>query len=210
MIYRVPPTFAGADFVTTPSPALAGQKLSLAHFPRFSLVWFPMTHASLPRVVQLFVMLVLAFSTNLLAKDGSPPAVGDVVEIKFNAVNGGKIDLAEMKGKVVLIDFWATWCGPCVKEIPNVVAAYNKLHEKGFEIIGISLDDNRGELTKFIKKNDMPWPQYFDGKGWKNKISSSYGVSSIPAMWLIDKEGKIASLNARSNLESQVEALLAK
>lgn len=145
------------------------------------------------------------------AKDkGKAPSVGESVELKFNAIKGGKVDLAALKGKVVLIDFWATWCPPCVAEVPNVVAAYKKLHDKGFEIIGISLDEDRSALTKFIKEHDMTWPQYFDGKGWDNKISSGFGIRSVPTMWLVDKEGKLASTNARSNLEAEVEKLLAK
>lgn len=71
----------------------------------------------------------------------------------------------------MLIDFWATWCGPCVKEVPHVVATYNKLHDKGFEIIGISLDSDRSSLTKVIKEKEMPWPQYYDGKVWQNEYA---------------------------------------
>lgn len=143
-------------------------------------------------------------------KGGAPPNVGEPVSLKFNAVKGGKVDLETLKGKVVLIDFWATWCPPCVKEVPNVVAAYEKLHDKGFEIIGISLDQNKAALTKFTKEKKMTWPQYFDGKGWDNEISTRFGIRSVPTMWLVDKEGKLATTNARSNLEAQVEALLAK
>jgi thiol-disulfide isomerase/thioredoxin len=171
-----------------------------------------MKHMPSSRVLAVATAAVFVMAAALVAKPSKsgPPAVGEPVAIKFNAVNGGKVDLAAMKGKVVLIDFWATWCGPCVREIPHVVETYKKLHDKGFEIIGISLDQDRGALTKFIKENEMPWPQYFDGKGWDNKISSEYGIRSIPAMWLVDKEGNLASLNARSNLEAEVEKLLAK
>lgn len=138
------------------------------------------------------------------------PAVGETVELKFTDSHGKKVDLATMKGKVVLIDFWATWCGPCVKEVPNVVSTYNKLHEKGFEIVGISLDSDKAALAKFTKEHGMTWPQYFDGKAWKNAISSKFGINSIPAMWLVDKEGKLVSTNARGGLEAEVEKQLAK
>lgn len=171
-----------------------------------------MNRFSSSRVLAITSVFVLAFSAAFAAKKtkADPPAVGEVVELKFNAVKGGKVDLAAMKGKVVLIDFWATWCGPCVAEVPNVVATYNKLHEKGFEIVGIPLDQHKSALTKFIKDKDMKWPQYFDGKCWQNEISTRFGISGIPAMWLVGKDGKLVSTNVRGQLEAAVEKELAK
>ncbi|MEI8342413.1 MAG: TlpA disulfide reductase family protein [Verrucomicrobiota bacterium] len=132
------------------------------------------------------------------------------VDIKFTSIDGRAVDLAKLTGKVVLIDFWATWCPPCRAEVPHVVEAYKKLHDKGFEIIGISLDQNKEAVVEFVKKNDMTWPQYFDGKGWDNAISKKNGIDSIPAMWLIDKQGKLVTTDAREDLAGQVEKLLAK
>jgi thiol-disulfide isomerase/thioredoxin len=132
------------------------------------------------------------------------------LDLKFTALDGTEIDLAKMRGKVVLIDFWATWCGPCVQEVPNVVEAYEDLHPKGFEIIGISLDKDKAKLEAFIKEKGMAWPQYFDGKGWQNEISSRFGIQSIPAMWLVDKKGMLVETNAREDLEEKVEKLLAE
>ena len=132
------------------------------------------------------------------------------LDLKFTSVDGHEVDLANMRGKVVLIDFWATWCGPCVQELPNVLKAYEKLHPKGFEIVGISLDQDKGALEKFVKEKNMTWPQFFDGKGWKNEISTKYGISSIPAMWLVDKKGMVVSTNARGKLEELVEKHLAE
>lgn len=136
--------------------------------------------------------------------------VGTSPDIKFTALDGRQVDLAAMKGKVVLIDFWATWCGPCIQELPNVKKAYDAYHDKGFEIIGISLDEekDRSKLETFLKRNQIAWPQYFDGKGWENALGKRFGISSIPAMWLVGKDGKIATLNARGNLEAKIQALL--
>ena len=83
------------------------------------------------------------------------------------------------------------------------------MHPKGFEIVGISLDKNENALRKFVKEKEMLWPQYYDGKGWKNTISKAHGIRSIPAMWLVDKEGNLTNMNARRDLEGKVEELLA-
>ncbi|MEI8342485.1 MAG: TlpA disulfide reductase family protein [Verrucomicrobiota bacterium] len=136
--------------------------------------------------------------------------VGKPLDLKFTAVDGSTVNLANLRGKVVLIDFWATWCGPCMGEVPNVVAAYKKYHDKGFEIIGISLDKQKDTLLKVTGQKGMTWPQYFDGKGWNNEISSSFRIHSIPAMWLVKKNGTVATVEARRNLEADIEKLLAQ
>lgn len=124
---------------------------------------------------------------------------------------GKPLSIAGYKGKVVLVDFWATWCGPCVAELPHVLETYEKHHAKGFEIIGISLDSDRQKLDKFIKEKNMPWPQFFDGKGWENKLGQKYGINSIPATYLLDGEGKIIASNLRGDaLEAAVAAALTK
>jgi peroxiredoxin len=124
-------------------------------------------------------------------------------------LSGQPLALADFKGKIVLIDFWATWCGPCVAELPNVIAAYEKFHSKGFEVVGISLDKSRDALTDFIKENKMPWAQYFDGLGWDSKLGQQYGIQSIPATFLLDGEGKIIAKNlSGSDLDSKLAELL--
>jgi thiol-disulfide isomerase/thioredoxin len=112
------------------------------------------------------------------------------LDLKFTAVDGKPVDLSQMRGKVVLIDFWATWCPPCRAEVPDVVATYKKFHDRGFEVVGISLDQDKDTMVNFTDQHGMTWPQYFDGKGWDNAISSSFGIREIPTMVLIGKDGK--------------------
>jgi thiol-disulfide isomerase/thioredoxin len=128
--------------------------------------------------------------------------------LTFTALDGKVIDLAKLRGKVVLIDFWATWCGPCVAGMPEEVAVYQKYHRQGFEIIGISLDQDKTALQSFITQYKMPWPEYFDGKGWDNEISSRFDIGAIPAMWLIGRDGKLAVQSAQKNLGAKVAQLL--
>ncbi|MFO0391175.1 MAG: redoxin family protein [Planctomycetota bacterium] len=121
--------------------------------------------------------------------------------------DGKVIDLAAYKGKVVLVDFWATWCGPCIAELPNVIAAYDKYHAQGFEIVGISLDEDRAKLDAFVKARKITWRQHFDGKGWQNEAAQAWGIQSIPATFLIGADGKIVATDLRGQ---QLDQKLAK
>lgn len=126
-------------------------------------------------------------------------------------IDGKPLSIASYKGKVVLIDFWATWCGPCVGELPNVLKAYEANHGKGFEIIGISLDSDEKKLRAFTKERKMTWQQFFDGKGWGNKLAAKYGVNSIPATYLLNGEGVIIGKDLRGNdLDEALNKALAK
>lgn len=133
------------------------------------------------------------------------------INIKGNTPEGKTISLSDYvgKNKLVLVDFWASWCPPCVQEMPNVVAAYNKFKNKGFEIVGVSLDEDKESWTKALKKLNMTWPQMSDLKGWKSDLSAAYNIEAIPFTILIDQEGNIIAENLRGDeLENKLAEIL--
>lgn len=126
-------------------------------------------------------------------------------------LEGKPLAISNYKGKVVLVDFWATWCPPCVLELPKIREAYNKYHDQGFEVVGVSLDEDKVRLEQFIKEKKMPWPEYFDGKKWENKLAVKYGVEQTPTGYLLDREGKIiATPTADDDLDSEIAKALVK
>lgn len=134
-----------------------------------------------------------------------------VVGCEFPGVEGKSIDgkavgTTALKGKVVLIDFWATWCPPCRGEIPHVLAAYEKYHAKGFEVISVSLDRDEEALTKFVAEKKLLWPQIYEGAA---EIAEKFGVESIPTTYLIGADGKIVGRDLRGEeLSEKLEELL--
>jgi thiol-disulfide isomerase/thioredoxin len=130
--------------------------------------------------------------------------------LAFTAVDGAAFDLASLRGKVVLVYFWASNSGPCATETPAVVATYEKYRDDGFEVVGISLDASKDRMLAFTVEKKMTWPEYFDGKGMRNAIASSYAVRTLPAMWLVNKKGFVAFTDARGELEDLVKKLLAE
>jgi peroxiredoxin len=128
-------------------------------------------------------------------------AGSDPVAFTTKDLDGKSVSPADYKGKVLLIDFWATWCGPCMKELPNVLAAYEEYHTQGFEILGVSLD-REGDLEKLkttIKDQKMNWRHVYDGKYWQAEIAVLHDIQSIPATILIGKDGKVVGLNLRGD-----------
>lgn len=121
------------------------------------------------------------------------------------------VKLSDFKGRYVLVDFWASWCGPCRKENPNVVAAYQKYHEKGFDILSVSLDDKKEAWLNAIHKDGLTWTHVSDLKGWQNAAALEYGVKSVPTSFLLDKNGVVIARNLRGEeLHSKLESLLGK
>jgi thiol-disulfide isomerase/thioredoxin len=126
-----------------------------------------------------------------------------------NDPNGKPVSLASFKGKYVLLDFWASWCGPCRAENPNVVAAYQRYSPKGFTILGVSLDNNKDKWLAAVKKDQLAWTQVSDLKGWQNKVADLYGVKGIPMNYLLDRDGKIIAKSLRGeDLEKKLDELL--
>ena len=162
---------------------------------------------TMPRMCSLLALLAGCFQ---VAAAEPAPKAGTTLDLKFRAFDERAVDLAQLRGKVVLIEFWATWCGPCVRTMPAVKAAYEKLHPRGLEIIGVSFDKSRPSLGYFLKQHEIPWPQYFDGLGLDNKLGARFGVETTPTLWMVDKQGKLRDLNAGEKLGEKIDKLLAE
>lgn len=137
-------------------------------------------------------------------------AVGKpALEFTQNDSKGKPVTLSSFRGQYVLIDFWASWCGPCRAENPAVVKAYHAWHSKGFTILSVSLDDNKDRWLAAIKKDGLDWTQVSDLKSWQNSVATLYGVQGIPMNFLLDKDGKIIAKGLRGDdLEKKLTELV--
>ncbi len=166
-----------------------GEALSKQAYETFGPIFEKSTNDSIRQMAESF-----QGTLRRLALPGNP------MKITGTLLNGQPFDQSTLAGKIVLVDFWATWCGPCIAEIPNVLEQYQKYHSKGFEVVGISLDQERAALEKFVTERKIPWPILFEpseGSGWQHPLASYYGISGIPTVILIGKDGNVVSLNAR-------------
>lgn len=180
-------------------------------------------------ITSLFVLAVLAFAftpnTTIETQNGVTPSgkvglnIGDTApDLAFNNPDGKEIKLSNLRGNIVLIDFWASWCGPCRRENPNVVAAYEKYASakfkdaKGFEILGVSLDKNHASWVKAIEQDNLNWPHHMsDLGGWSSAPAAVYQVRSIPASFLVDANGVIIAKNLRGqSLHIELDKLVKK
>lgn len=137
-------------------------------------------------------------------------AVGKPFDLSFtDAIGGKKVDLKDLRGHLVLVDFWATWCPLCVAAMPHLKDLYARYHAQGLDVIGVNLDDPEpdGGLAKmkaFVADNHLPWPQYYQGKGWDSEFSSSYGIDQLPAMFLVAPDGTLLTTDADKDLDTLI------
>ncbi|HKP85804.1 MAG TPA: TlpA disulfide reductase family protein, partial [Blastocatellia bacterium] len=143
----------------------------------------------------------------------NPKMTGErfALPFKVTSTEGTELSLDKFKGKVVLLDFWASWCGPCREDTPEVRRIWKKYSGDQFVILGISLDMNRNAFESYIRQEEMTWPQYYDGRGWDNQVSRLYNVHGIPHTILIDQEGVVRAVGLRGgNLSNKIGELLKK
>jgi thiol-disulfide isomerase/thioredoxin len=133
--------------------------------------------------------------------------VGRPLAVEGRLIDGTPFDPRILAGKVVLVDFWATWCGPCVAEIPTIRAQYDKYHAAGFEVVGVSIDDDRAAVADFVATKEIPWPVILDGRGPGHSLADRYDIRAIPALFLVGRDGNVISLQARGKA---LEDLLAE
>ena len=157
-----------------------------------------------PQMKQSAEGMLARLETMKKLKIGAP-----AIEFQTTDIAGKAVSISAYKGKVLLLDFWATWCAPCRAEMPHVKEVYAAYNAKGFDILGVSMDNNRQALDSYLEEQGMKWRQIYDGKGWQAEIGQVYAVGSIPATFLIDKQGKIRYKNLRGDdLKEAVEELL--
>jgi thiol-disulfide isomerase/thioredoxin len=145
----------------------------------------------------------------LLRNLGRHPDIGRPFEAELTRLDGTKLSLPkDLAGKVIVVDFWATWCVPCVAEMPDLKKLREKYASKGLEIVGISLDKTPAEVQKFTKANQIPWIQTCDGP--KPPVAARYGVTGLPVVLVIGKDGNVADDNATEGLEAKVVKALAQ
>jgi thiol-disulfide isomerase/thioredoxin len=160
----------------------------------------------------------------LMANSGGPPeltelgkgllrrldAVGEPLPFEFKTADGRTVNLAAVSNKVVLVDFWATWCPGCVTLSPKIQKLYEQFHTNGFDVVGINFDDDTNQAQRFIQKEGVDWPQYFGGRGAGNKYGRQYSINVLPVVWLVDRKGIVRDIHGTTDLEAKIDKLMAE
>jgi thiol-disulfide isomerase/thioredoxin len=172
--------------------------------------------------IAIFRRIVQLYPTSEYAKTAEGQirqieGIGKPFELTFtDAISGKEISVQkELKGKIVVIDFWATWCGPCVGQMPENKELYSEYKDKGVEFIGVSLDQPEADgglkaLKDFVAQNGITWPQYYQGKAWDSDFSSGWGVREIPCVFVVDEEGKLYTVDGEGKLADLIPTMLAR
>jgi thiol-disulfide isomerase/thioredoxin len=166
-----------------------------------------------PRHARATALKREAEAASMTAQERSAPGARPLalpdnpLALEGTLLDGTAFDHTGLAGKVVLIDFWATWCGPCVAEIPRVRDAYDRYHDRGFTVVGISLDEDREALEAFVVEKEIPWPIIVDARNDPDGLAARYGITAIPTMILVGRDGAVLSTEARGR---RLEELLAE
>jgi thiol-disulfide isomerase/thioredoxin len=188
------------DFIGKHPASAVGPYVILTHF----ITYFQFDEAN-----KLFALLTPGAQNSYYGKQikesiavEKRSGIGAKPDFVMNDINGKPIKLSSLRGKYVLVDFWASWCAPCRRENPNVLANYKKYHDKGFEVVGVSLDKSKAAWLKAINDDGLVWTHVSDLKGWDNAAAHEFGIKVVPSNFLLDKDGKVIGKNLREEVLS--------
>lgn len=136
--------------------------------------------------------------------------VGDAPDLRFTAIDEREVDLKSLRGKVVLLDFWGTYCAPCMSQLPELKSLHHRYRNQGFEILGIALDKERTTVEKAVQEEKIPWPNFASKEGATNELAIAFGIYAPPNYWLVDRKGSVREIMVDSNLEEKIKFLLAE